>query len=199
MSKYFYHGLKDGMYFEPIKCIEKIIIILNSGGIKSKKLLGVNSNTGYNGLEYISLCRKENIEEYTKYPVSSFFTFIFNNFCFIISDEVDAIKTEYIDKTMFSNLYEMLKFLKENENQRYSDMFDEWQVKDFIPLKYIVGIGMPLKTIEQLKVENVEASIVIDKLYALIDTLNLDVVDTYSFNFVEQYETNKEFIKKKNN
>lgn len=195
-SKYFYHGLKEGIddydfLFDKIDCVEKMITIIESGGLKCRRLLKSRLTGGYNGDDYVSLCRKEENEKYREYPSSSFYTYIHDNFCFIISDEVDAIKTEYLNRYDFNNVLDIQDYIIEHEPERFSDMFDEWQVKDEIPLKYIVGIGVPLKTVKSLRKFDSEHEKLVDKLFLLANSLGLDIVDTRSSDFIEEYESSK--------
>ncbi len=196
-SKFFYHGLKEGKwtFVAPTKCIDKIISIIQSGGLKSKRLLGINKAHGYNGIDYISLCRIEEISEYSKHAPASFFHFIYNNFCFIVSDEVHALKTEIINKKMFMDFFEIECFINSSD-KRYSDMFDEWQVYREIPMRYIIGVGIPSVVVERYKTDKA----FMDKLYILKDIvkeLNLDIVDTSNIESIKEFENSKNDKKKK--
>ena len=96
MSKYYYHGIKP--YVEHIESIKWLIKIIESDGIKSRRLTNqIPLYTGFNGADYISVCSKEEFNEYMKYPNNCFFKYIHSNYCFIISDEINAIKTNYFD------------------------------------------------------------------------------------------------------
>lgn len=180
MSKFFYHGTRT---------INAMIKIFACNRIKSQRLLGYSKGTGYNGLDYISLCKKENKKDYIRGRLSAFYNYINGNCCFIISDEINAIKTEYMECDHMT-CEELQIFLEEHSDTRYSDMFDEWQVKDSIPLKYVIGIGLPIEKI----LENIEYDdsgfflYTLKTLLKIVKELNLDVIDTCEEDFIENYE-----------
>ena len=186
MSKYYYHGVGNIICCPDVG--QKMINIIKSGGLKSKRLLGMNSYAGFNGSDYISICKKEDMSLYSKYQLNAFFYYIFNSCCFIISDEVDAIETEYFNSKDVD--YSDIKIMMNKYPYiRYSDMFDEYQVKDEIPLKYIIGIGLPLNIDDPYLIEDIKKDI--EPVCLLARSLNLDIVDTRSMFFVEEYENNK--------
>lgn len=182
MSKYFYHGTQ-GNYFG----MKKALSILTTGGIKCKKLLNLDSFYGYNGLEYVSICKKEPDSEYLKNKNNGFYSYVQNSFCFIISDSIDAIKTE---TPSFVATPEILS----KSISRFSDMFDEWQVKDKVPLSAIVGIGIPLNELKVLFSLRPELDILeeLREILTISEELGLDIIDSSEFHFVEAYETQKE-------
>lgn len=57
MNRLFYHGMQPRR--TNLCKIRKMIEIIDSGGIKSNRLLGNNLSHGYNGLDYISVCSRE--------------------------------------------------------------------------------------------------------------------------------------------
>ena len=190
-SKYFYHGIKEGKmcFIPPVQCIDKMIKIIESGGLKSSSQLGKTRAHTYNGLDYISLCRIEDMNEYCKHNPTAFFHFIFVNFCFVISDEVEALKTKQLDTSMYRDYFE-LECIIQASNERYSDMFDEWQVYKEIPLKYIIGIGIPSIVVNRFKYDS-EFMTKLEKLENIAQELNLDIVDTSSVEAIEEFEKNK--------
>lgn len=180
MSKYFYHGTRT---------IDTILQVFNCQEIQSQRLQGFEKSYGYNGLDYISLCKKEDNKEYVTRRKNSFNGYIKGNFCFIISDEIDALKTEY--KNCDNMTYEELQiFLSEHSDTRYSDMFDEWQVRDSISLKYIVGIGLTIdKILERIEDDKNKCFFYdVKSLLGIIKELKLDIIDTCEEDFVEKYE-----------
>lgn len=74
MSKYSYHGIRSVMV------VQTMLTILKSRGIKLKHLLGWNLTQGYNGVDYVSLCRKGTLTEYQSDMNNSFYTYILNHF-----------------------------------------------------------------------------------------------------------------------
>lgn len=189
MSKYYYHGTRT---------INTMVRIFACNRIKSQRLLGYSKGYGYNGLDYISVCKKENTDDDYKRKTSAFCQFIKRNCCFIISDEIDAIKTEYMNCNHMS-CRELQSFLEEHSDTRYSDMFDEWQVKNSIPLKYVVGIGLPIDDILE-RIEYDQSGFFLydlSLLLKIVKDLNLDIIDTCEENFIENYES-KNYNNEKN-
>lgn len=190
MSRYFYHGL--GLpYFFPSN-ITTVLEVFKTGGIKSKRLLGRKKKFGYNGLDYVSVCKKYSKEEYDcAYGSTGFYKYVQDCFCFIISDEIPAIKTETLPKCYWYFM-DIVEKMKENPNVRYSDMFDEWQVKDQISISSIIGVGIPLKWLEDVDWRLCRDAL--QELKIIISTvqqLGLDIVDSSRENFVEEYESEK--------
>lgn len=191
MSKYFYHGMMPKK--EPIDKIITMINIIESGGIKSKRKLKINNlYVGYNGSDYISLCNKEDNSMYNFFydNMNSYEDYIYSNFCFIVSDEINAIKTKKFDIKGKYVSYMQFYSLAQGDI-RYSDMFDEWQVKDEINMDKIIGIGLPFNLVFSYKNSDQEFKKYIELLFNLVHKYNLDIVNTEDFNFVEKYEQEK--------
>lgn len=183
MSKYYYHGTDKLSFYK----------ILETGEIKCRRLIEEENITinrtvenifgaGANGYEYISVCNKNNYFDEN----DAFNVFVVDSYCFIISDEVDAVKTINITEDGNHDKYrkEYRKFLLDNSNSnlRFSIMPDEYHVKTSIPLDKIIGIGFPFKRTSKKE---------IDFLFNLSYQLNLAVVDTGNPLFIEDYESKK--------
>lgn len=188
MSKFFYHGTDKLSFYK----------ILETGEIKCRRLIEeeniqINRNVesifaaGANGYEYISVCNKNNYFDEN----DAFNVFVVDSYCFIISDEVDAIKTINITEDGNHDKYrkEYRKFLLDNSNSdlRFSIMPDEYHVKTSIPLDKIIGIGFPFKRTSKKEIEY---------LFNLSYQLNLAVVDTGNPLFIEDFESNRNKIEK---
>lgn len=189
MSKYFYHGLGLS-YFYPDN-ITTVLEILTTGGIKCKRLLG-KKKFGYNGLDYVSVCKKYMEEEYhNAYGSTGFYKYVQDCFCFIISDDIDAVKTETIPKAYWY-FQDIVEKMKKHPEYRYSDMFDEWQVKEMIPLSSIIGIGVPIQWLKEVDWSFHRDSLeVLRNIFSIAESLGLDIVDSTDKNFVENYELEK--------
>lgn len=177
-STYFYHGIRTD--------VNRLLQILTSGGIKSKRLLGL-SGFGYNEADYVSLCKKYPSREYKEYGerTNAFYTYTFNSFCLIISDDIPAFKLG-LDDVGFNSLDRGVLGV------RVSDMFDEWQVKDQIPLSSIIGIGIPIKGLKHMMGGSAKEEFeTLRKVLLLAHALGLDIVDSSNPKFVEQYERKK--------
>lgn len=187
MSKYYYHGLQG--YFS---VISKMLEIFQTGGLKCRRLLG-EEESGYNGLDYISVCKKYSSQDYKDTAMdNAFYTFVQDSFCFIISDRIDAIKTKPAGTIKWDDYSDSLL---SNKQERISDMFDEWQVYQEIPLSMIVGIGLPVSFISSIQItlpSDCETIRKLRQVLILASELGLDIVDTDQQGFVEEYEKEKE-------
>ncbi len=178
-SRYYYHGLgkiRDSLYY--------LLSILTTGGIKSKRLLGYESFYGYNGADYVSVCKKYPKGEYRQNRMNAFYSYVMDSFCLILSDSIPAFKLspDYIRPNIFDKVID----------RRVSDMFDEWQVKDQIPLSSIIGIGIPLKKLKNFMGRLVKEDFeTLRKIVLLAKELGLDIVDSSHPKFVEKYEASK--------
>lgn len=191
MSRFYYHRIIPKK--EQLERLCTMIEIIKSGGLKSKRKLNIsNLYVGYNGSDYISLCKKENDYMYNQINdnINAYEDYIYSNFCFIASDEINAIKTKKFDIKGKYVSYMQFYSLAQGDI-RYSDMFDEWQVKDKINMDKIIGIGLPFNLVFSYKNSDLEFKKYIELLYSLVHKYNLDIVNTEDFNFVEKYEQEK--------
>lgn len=175
-DNYYYHGTS----------LDHLISILESREIKCRRLLNEESlkyknrkytNPGYNGLDYVSICKPNNdsSDSYTAFNI-----FIVNHFCLIINEEVKAVKTVTCDSFMVQALSDRYN------NFRYSDLIDEWQVKTRITLDNVVGIAIPFQRIDH----NLYDLRKIKYLLQLAKAYDLPVIDS-SFNmFDSTYSSN---------
>ncbi len=182
MSKYFYHGVSS---------ISSTLKILQSGSIQCRRLLGEKAN-GYNGLDYVSVCKKYADEDYQNTDLDNgFYNSVQNYCCFILSEEIPAMKTL---PTKHIGDYPMDTILFDKQ-KRVSDMFDEWQVYQEIPLSMIVGVGIPSNYVDAIsKKRSFTGKFIMElkEIVAVVTALGLDIVDTNGIDFVEEYEKKKQ-------
>lgn len=179
MGKVFYHGIKD--WYDPYTSILKILEIIESGGLKSRRLQNKTSSLGFNGNDYISVCERKKDEEYGKYSNNAFYNYIVFRFCFIISHSIEALPIQYIDCQKFASFAEAKEYMRSYPNVRFSDMFDEWQVKDEISLSDIVGIGLPVHKILNYIKHGPKKELFkynLDRLYSIAKALNWIIINT---------------------
>lgn len=127
---YFYHGTGD--YVET--ALDKMIKIIESGGIKSKNKQKSNNYTMFNGDDHVSVARWEgkNNPDFSDMLQSSFYGWIFGCPTFIISPDIEAIHAKQVKGYFY-----------DSNRERVSQFIDEWHVRDEIPLDKIVGIAIP--------------------------------------------------------
>lgn len=186
MSKYYYHGVKRGLV------LDKALEIFQKGGIKC--MPGVRK-IGFNGLDHVSVCMKEPVEEYGNHSNNAFYNYVQNSICFIILDTIETIKPEIIENADKWNRFELVGYMNSKPGFRFSDMFDEWQVYKEIPLSAIIGIGIPLEELDTILTKTSgNGAEKIKKLITCALESGLDIVDSSDPDFVEKYESEKEVV-----
>ena len=186
MSKYYYHGVKRGLV------LDKALEIFQKGGIKC--MPGVRK-IGFNGLDHVSVCMKEPVEEYGNHSNNAFYNYVQNSICFVILDTIETIKPEIIENADKWNRFELVGYMNSKPGFRFSDMFDEWQVYKEIPLSAIIGIGIPLEELDTILTKTSgNGAEKIKKLITCALESGLDIVDSSDPNFVEKYESEKEVV-----
>ncbi len=197
MSKYYYHGLGEAFYRGD--SLNRILKILKTGGIKCKRLLGLPNiyESTCNGMDYVSVCKKLSDQEYQGFfhYESAFYNYVQNCFCLIISDEIKTVKPIIFPITEWKNK-EIARMRQSDKKNRFSDICDEWQVYEVVPLSMIIGVGIPLRWIEAT-CENESDLEKLQELVTIAEALGLDIVDTNNPNFVEEYEVSKQELGKK--
>ncbi len=187
MSKYYYHGFKT---------ITDGISILASGGIQSRRMRGLSSSNGFERLDYVCVCTKRDKIAYDDDVNSAFGWFIENQFCFIISPDIPAFDPEYLPEDIFFGA-KMAQFLEEHPEGQYTNLFDEMQVKDYIPVSKIVGLGVPVSILNENPYFSTKELLSFKRLLSLADALGLDVIDSSEEDFIENYEYEKEKTKRR--
>ncbi len=133
----YYHGVINGLV------TKKVLEIIRDGEIKSATKRNVINNTGFNENDYISICEYLGEDIYEKYPNNAFHKYILNNFCFVISPNIEVETPIFIHSTETQDRFNLIRLRRENKDKRYSDIIDERQVKDSIPFSQIEAIGIP--------------------------------------------------------
>lgn len=149
----YYHGL--GCQFNNILGYESndvigelrtLELILKSGALLSNKLQNNFKNCeqiGFNGNNYISLCDGtigKNMQN------SAYSMFIQSSISIILDGNIpNIIKPNILPKkASFYTINELIRFSSDMNDVRYTDLYDEVQVKDRIDDSYFVGIGFPI-------------------------------------------------------
>ena len=138
------HGICDGVSHNyDIKNQKRILLkILKSDAILSMKMQNKLFHRGFNGLDYISLCdySKRNDNDYTAF--NNFVKYSIG-FCFS-KDDLEVIKPILVDRCD-ENIFGFFKmeYYGRNKSKRYSDLIDEVQVKNSIPLNKLKFITIP--------------------------------------------------------
>lgn len=170
------HGIcpSNTFYLETYETYEILCKILKCRALLSSKLQRTMSNEGFNGVDYVSLCdytrryvmakAKNNFNAYNTYVRYSV-SLVFPQGKFEVIDPV-IIKAPFL---MTAKDYVKMKELGLSKSKRFSDMPDEVQVKDRVPLEYMSGLTYPVHMVR----ENDESSIKkISRIMEDLDMLN---------------------------
>ena len=119
--------------------------ILDSEAILSNRKRYVHSHYGFNGLDYISLCDYSKRFLYNNFNFNAYNTYIRESLSLILSGNLMVV-TPTIIQFKENNLehFQKMKDLGLSTKGRYSDFYDEVQVKDKVPLSYMMGVTIPL-------------------------------------------------------
>jgi hypothetical protein len=136
-------------YYDPKDQDKLLESIFKEGSILSRRKLGKQSNNGFGGVDYICLCDYELKDVFNegRKRYNSYYQYICNSLSIAFKKgSIDVIKPTIIDNcTLSLDGYRCMKYLGE-QLERYSDLPDEVQVKDEIPLDKMTGITFPTKT-----------------------------------------------------
>lgn len=158
-SKIYLHGIGygDSRYYYPLEQTKILRHILSDGKLLSRRLQGFKDSSGFNGMDYISLCdyEKKDVYNSSKKSIVSASRKNYNAYNSYIKDSISISfpkdELEVIMPTLVGNCtlslsgYYLMKELG-NEKERYSDLPDEVQVRDSISLDKSNGIIFPVDT-----------------------------------------------------
>ena len=169
------------------KILEKIF---DSGALLSMRKQGRPSNNGFSGLDYVSLCDYEKRKEYNKKRFyNTYYSYIINSLALAFDKEQIKVIHPYIVRICSYSLegYERMKQYGEEED-RYSDLPDEVQVRDQVSLDSMCGITFPTQLfIDQyffkkkiIKLDNLKREI--EEIRKLIDKYgyNVNIYDIHT-------------------
>ena len=190
----YYHGVVNGLVDK------KVLDILKKREISSAARLGYTKRIGFNENDFISVCSNMGEEVYNTGVNNAFNKYIKNNFCFVIDDSIEVEKPEYIPNASKMGTLELFNLKRNNPNKRFSDIIDEYQVKDYISFDKVVAIGVPYG----LKVQDGEIILsnfcylkpeefleLIGKVEKIAEELGIPVVDSSSKEFLTMFDGEK--------
>lgn len=181
-------GIKGYSSEATLELLEKI---LKSGAVLSTNLSGVPCNNNFSGADYISLCdyeRKHMGKGWGK-TYNGFYQYaVYDPSLMFPKDQVEVIHP-IILKKMIIQYSNYVSFMRElgMEEDRYTDLEDEVQVRDRIDINKLCGMTFP--TYEFLRIfKSVEhdTRVVFDEL-----TKYKELLDKYGF-VVPFYDVNSE-------
>ena len=128
--------------------------ILKSNALLSRRLQGPISSSGFNGMDYISLCdyQQRKVYPFNHPGYNSYDAYIKESISLMFPKDKLPIINPYIIDVFKKNKrgYARLATLGVSEHLRYSDLPDEVQVKDRISLDLLCGITIPLKKLNNI-------------------------------------------------
>lgn len=193
----YYHGVVNGLVND------KVVSILEKQEISSANRMETNKRIGFNENDYISICRNLGEDTYRQYPNNAFNKYILNHFCFIIEDSISAIPIEFIPDASEMSAFDLYNLKRSNPDNRFSDIVDEYQAKDYIPMNKIVAVGIPYNLPEKdgfIKLSNFcfltreEFDNLISQVERMASDLGLRVVDSTSKDFSEMFNNKSKTI-----
>lgn len=140
-------------------------------------------NSLYNGMNHISLCDlSSNHDNYSAYNI-----FVKKGLSLLFNKEINATKPRIIPNSV-SNLF----FIKKNNeiDDCFSDLSDEFQVKDELSLKYLEGLLLSIRTFYDYH----------NEIY-LLEYINMlkNILNKYKYNIpIINLDTENEIIIEKN-
>ena len=186
------HSLHGGIRgYSSEATLELLEKILKSGAVLSTNLSGVPCNNNFSGADYISLCdyeRKHLGKGFGK-TYNGFYQYaVYDPSLMFPKDQVDVVHP-IILKKMIVQYSNYVTFMKElgMEEDRYTDLEDEVQVRDRIEIDKLCGMTFP--TYEFLSIFR---SVERDAQRVYEETLKYrELLDKYGF-FVPFYDVNSE-------
>ena len=129
-------------YFHSVRFrFETLEKILDSGYILSRENSNFFlNNVTFNGNKWISVCKYYD-PYYSSYDYdlrSAYQTLVIDGISLVLDDSLPAIKTRFMS---YDNLYSGV--IKDDDDVRYSDCIDEYQVKDSISKDHFVAVAYP--------------------------------------------------------
>ncbi len=178
---FLYHGIRFQQRLEKLEDIFKKKKLLAGKYLDDYRNYSDNCNEG----EYVSLFGGEVLTSH-EYDV-----FVKPNVSLVISPFCGAYKTIYVP-------YDTWCYIRDKKlqlNNRFSYMYNEYQIKNFVPLEMVRAIGIPYSLLTRTKNKE-EAELLKRDVIDLMDqySISLPIVDTSNINrFLYNPQDEKEY------
>lgn len=191
----YYHGVINGLVDK------KLLGILSKKEISSASRMGINKQNGFNEGNFISICKNLGEEVYSKYPNNNAFKkYIVDNFCFVIGEDIKTEEVVFIPNAKNMSAIDLFNLRRNNPDKRFSDLVDEYQAIDHIPLSDVVAIGIPydrevvdgyikLSPFCILTIE--EFNSLVKQVESIAQNLNIKVVNSSTYESLNELERSK--------
>lgn len=187
---YYFHGVANGLVDK------KVIYILNKREISSARRLGIPKRIGFNEEDFVSVCSNMGQEFYDTGINNAFNKYIVNHFCFIIDGSIEVCKPEFIPEASKMSTLDLFNLKRNNPDKRFSDIIDEYQVRECIPFDNVIAIGIPyslgskhgqIKLSDFCYLTETEFLELIEKVERIASDLGIPIVDSASLEFVTMF------------
>lgn len=142
------HSLHGGITsYSSEATLELLEKILKSGAVLSTNLSGAPCNNNFSGADYISLCdyEKKHLGKGLWKKYNGFYQYaVFDPSLMFPKDQIEVVQPIILKKMIvqYSNYVSYMRELGMEEN-RFSDLEDEVQVRDRIDIKKLCGMTFP--------------------------------------------------------
>jgi len=131
---------------------KKLRQILKDNALLSRRMQGLENSTGFNGMDYISLCdyQKRDMYHENHHQYTAFDSYIRGSLSLAFPKEKLSLINPYITGIINTSKkgYNRMVQLGMIEEVRYSDLYDEVQVKNKISLDLMCGITIPISKMD---------------------------------------------------
>ena len=194
------------LYYTKIN-IDKLKCILKDNAVLSRRKQGIHNSQGFNGIDYISLCdyQKRNLHPLNYPYYTSYEAYIKKSISLIFPKDKLEILTPHIVGMISPSKkgYANMAYLGMDKETRYSDLYDEVQVANKIPLDLMCGITVPINRMNYSSLLNTNQKIKIiikhlNKIKELLIKYNhlVPIYDIETMEEINNDEAVKRLIKK---
>lgn len=141
------HGVIGNRYKDKVSDeIETLKMILDSGAILSLSRQGRESNNGFNGKDFISLCDLEVTQSASNKRYTAFYNYVEPSISIAFKKSLFPVIKPIIVPPIskVKDGYDVMKHYGKEVVNRYSDFVDEVQVRDRISTDIMYGITFPV-------------------------------------------------------
>ena len=179
------HSISNGLKYNEQRDITKLSTILRSNNLFSLRSQNRTTKHNFCGLDYISLCDLSKVKKGDENKYCAYGCYGCKSLSFVF----DKNDLEVIEPILIPSIYETEGGIKQMEklgtsNLRYSDLFDEVQVKGKISLSLMKGIALPVRLMKDYY-----GIVNIDRQIRLIEDTLLSLNYIVPIYDIESYET----------
>lgn len=175
------HAINSVRYYDALHTKKLLCKILKSNALLSLRNQGKPSTGGFAGRDFVSLCdyNKKDLSHPDRKGYNSYNHFIKNGISLIVSTEgLEVIEPTIVDIcTNDMKGYKRMEKLGNSTTERYSDMPDEVQVMDIVPLDNLLGLTIPCHLFSENDHKNFDRIInsIIEELDKILIKYNRDI------------------------